>query len=576
MKKYLSSLRNIQKPKKQEIIDAITSFSYTQKIFFVVVLGVAFASAVGIIATYTLRPFQYEVAIQGGHHTEGIVGTPRFVNPVLSVSPADRDVEQLVFSGLTRKTREGSVILDLAEDFEVSDDNLIYTFTIAEDARFHDNTPITARDVVFTIQQIQNPEIKSPKRVQWEGISAQVVDDTTVRFILSQPFIGFLENMSTGIIPAHIWEPLSSEEFQFSPYNIEPIGSGPYMVQNLTTAANGTVSSYSLKKFKRYIGTQPFIQRITLTFFENQDDALRSLRNREIDALALIQIPELSALPRNSTVYTATLNRMFGIFFNQDKNSALQDRRVRQAIDLAIDRQAIIREALKGFGEPIKSPLSSTIQTNLPDREQIEQNITRAENLLDQSGWTKNSNGTRQKDGVALRFTLHTAGTFELQTAATMIQSQLQNIGIDIEVETLNMTDFNQNIVRPRNFELVLLGQTLNQEADIFAFWHSSQTSDPGLNISNYKNTTVDRSLEQIIQTFDTAARAQQYTRFEQEFFKDIPAIFIYSPQVMYVVRNTLKNVELSPITNSSQRLVNIYDWYIETNFTFQGTSLQN
>lgn len=576
MKKYLSFISTIKKPTKRETIQAIKSFSYTQKIFFVGFLAIAFASIVGLLAKHLVHPFQYEIAIQGGHHIEGVIGTPRFINPVLSLSNADKDIELLVFSGLTRKTREGSVVLDLAEDFQVSEDNLIYTFTISPNARFHDNTPITARDVVFTIQQIQNPEIKSPKRVQWEGVSAQIVDDKTVRFILNQPFIGFLENISVGIIPSHIWEPLSSEEFQFSPYNIQPVGSGPYTIAKVTTASNGTVSTYALRLFKNYTGIQPFIKKITINFFETQDSALRSLRNKEIDAVALVHAPELNTIPRNATIYTATLNRMFGIFFNQDKNTALQDRRVRQAIDLAIDRQTIIQEALGGFGEPIKSPLSSNIQTNIPDKEQILQDKTRAENLLDQAGWTKNSNGTRQKDGVALRFKLRTAGTIELQTAAQSIQTQLQTIGIDVEVESLNMADFNQNIIRPRNFEMILLGQTLNQEADIFAFWHSSQTSDPGLNISNYKNKAVDASLEQIIQTFDTQLRATQYARFEQEFFKDIPAVFVYSPHVMYVVNNTLNNVELSPITNSSQRLLGMQDWYIETNFTFQNKDMPN
>lgn len=569
MKNNITFLSKIKKPSKQEITQAITSFSYTQRIFFLGFLAIVFTSVIGIISQYIIQPFQHEFPVRGGHHIEGIIGSPRFVNPVLSISNADKDAEQLMFAGLTRKTREGAIVLDLAEDFEVSEDGLVYTFTISENARFHDNKPITSYDVAYTVSQIQNPEIKSPKRVLWENITTQTIDEKTVRFVLTQPFIGFLENTTVGILPAHVWESLSSEEFQFSPYNTEPIGSGPYKLSRATKASSGVMSSYTLKLTKNYVGSEPFIKKITLQFFENQENAIKALRNKEIDAVAITNTQYLDTIRNKVHIYTATLDRMFGIFFNKANNGALEDRRVRQAIDLALNRQEIVQEALGGFGEAIKSPLSSTIQTNLPDRAALEQDSARAENLLDQAGWTTNSNGTRQKDGVALRFQLSTAQTPELQRAAETIQNQLKEIGIDIEIELLTMNDFNQNIVRPRNFELVLLGQTLNQEADIFPFWHSSQTSDPGLNITNYKNKTVDASLEQIIQTFDNQKRASHYVTFEKEFFKDIPAVFVYSPQLIYVVRDTLYNVELSPITNSSQRLLDIHTWYIETNFTF-------
>lgn len=567
MKQIHKIFSKISIPKQSEIKQAIKSFSKGRFAVFLIFLCLFFVSAVSLFGQIVLRPFQQEVAVQGGTYREGIIGSPRFVNPVLAISTADKDLESLVFAGLTRKTREGSIVLDLAEDFSVSEDNLVYTFTLDENARFHDNTPVTAKDVVYTIKQIQNSEIKSPKRVAWEGVEVMDIDDRTVRFELQQPFIGFLENTSVGILPSHIWENIPDSEFAFAPENIRAIGAGRYKITGTTKSSGGSVSSYSLKIARQYIGQEPYIRKLKLRFFEDEDAALKALRSKDIAAVSGLSASVVEDIPKNSQIYTATLHRMFGLFFNQDTNSALSDPRVRQAIDLALDRQQIIDDALYGFGVPITSPLPTTIETNNSERETFERNVDRASSILDQAGWNNTGNGTRVKQGTRLSITLTTGSIDELERAAESIQRQLADVGIEVTIQTLSTTDLNQNIIRPRNFEMLLFGQIINQESDIFAFWHSSQVSDPGLNISGYENTTVDKTLEEIVQTFDTNKRAILYNNFEKQFFADKPALFIYSPQLIYAVRGTLHNVELSPITNSSQRLLDMQEWYTQTGY---------
>jgi peptide/nickel transport system substrate-binding protein len=560
-------------PKKKEIVDAVTSFSKQRKIVFFFVASIFFASTISLFAKVAIQPFQNEIPVYGGTHKEGVIGTPRFVNPVLSFGTVDKDVESLVFAGLTKKTKDGSIVLDLAEDFSVSADNLVYTFTIDENARFHDGQPVTADDVVFTIQKIQDPEIKSPKQVFWGGVSVEKLDERRVRFVLKQPFIGFLENTSIGILPAHIWENIPVDEFVFSPFNTEPIGAGKYRIKNMRTSKGGGVDSYVLTVSRYYSGQKPFIKKINLQFFENEEEAIRALKGNTIQALADIRPESVDKIPASAEIYTATLHRMFGIFFNQKDPSPVQEKSVRQAIDLAIDREAVIDVTLNGFGKAIKSPLPTTLQTTNTQKNNLASDPKTANALLDQAGWVRESSGIRQKNGAALELTLTTAKIPELEKAAIEIQSQLSLVGIRVIIETLETNDLNQNIIRPRKFEMLLSGHLLNEEGDIFAFWHSSQTSDPGLNISSYKNKTVDKLLEQIIQTFDVDKRAELYGQFENEFFKDIPAIFVYSPELIYAVRGTIHNVELSPITNPSQRLLDMQEWYTETNYTFGQTS---
>lgn len=555
-------------PKKKEIINAIKTFPKTRKIVFLVFACVFFVSTVAYIDQVAIQPFQQEIPAEGGKHNEGIIGTPRFVNPVLSFSNADKDIESLVFSGLTRKIKDGSIVLDLADDFSVSQDNLIYTFSISEDAYFQDKTPVTANDVVFTIQKIQNPEIKSPKQVLWEGVKVEALDEKTVRFTLKQPFINFLENTSIGILPSHLWKDVAVDEFAFSELNIQPVGAGKYKITD-TTKKKGLVETYTLKTSRFYSGEKPFIKKIHLYFFGNESEAIKALKNGQIQGLAGISPESVSNLPNNTTVYTATLHRAFGLFFNSKENSPIQSKIVRQAIDNALDRETVIDSALNGFGVPIKSPLPTTIPTNNPEKEVYSANTQKAETLLEQDGWIMGLNGIRQKNGVPLSIHLTTASIPELEKAAEEIKNELQKVGIEVIVHSLEIDDLNQNVIRPRNFEMLLFGQMLNQEADIFAFWHSSQVSDPGLNITSYKNTTVDKSLEKIIQTFDVTKRLELYNQFENEFFKDIPAVFIYSPELIYAVRGNIHNIELSPITNSSQRLLDIETWYKETNHVF-------
>lgn len=553
-------------PKKGELRTAVKSFSKQRKIIFLCFLCLCFVSGVALFSQVAIQPFQEKIPVFGGDHKEGIVGSPRFINPVLSFSNVDKDIESLVFSGLTKKNMDGTITLDLAEDFSVSQDNLVYTFTISENARFHDGKMVTAQDIVFTIQKIQDPEIKSPKQVLWEGVSVEAIDDRRVRFVLKQPFISFLENTSIGILPMHLWERTPSLEFAFSPLNIEPVGSGKYKVKNVKKNQS-SVEQITLKSYRHYAGNKPYLKKIYLYFFKDDTEAIRSLKNNRIDAIAGLSPESINNLPSDTVLYTATLHRMFGLFFNQKEHSPVQERAVRQAIDIGIDREDIVRKGLYGFGTPIKSPLPPYIETNNPYRNTLEQNTEAASSLLSSSGWTMTDNGTRYKNGQPLEITIATASIPELQRVAEILQTQLKDLGIRVIIQSFSINDLNQNIIRPRNFEVLLFGNMLNQEGDIFAFWHSSQTGDPGLNIASYKNNIIDRVLERILQTFDINQRANLYIQFENEFFKDMPALFMYSPEFIYAVHGKIQNITLSPITNSSQRFLDIDEWYKETNY---------
>ncbi len=217
-----------------------------------------------------------EVPARGGTLVEGLVGAPRFINPLLAISDADRDLSALVYSGLLRAQGE-ELIPDLAESYEVSPDGTAYTFVIREDATFHDGSRVTAEDVVFTVAKAQDPILKSPKRANWDGVAAEVVDERTVRFTLKAPYAPFVENATLGILPKALWEEVSSDEFPFSALNTDPIGSGPFFVSTIERNPSGIPTTYLMRPFADYALGKPYLQEIRFRFFDSERSLLSAL-----------------------------------------------------------------------------------------------------------------------------------------------------------------------------------------------------------------------------------------------------------------------------------------------------------
>ena len=231
-------LRRFNIPKERAVKRTLRSFTMAEKTVFY------FCAALFLFSGFILiwkasDAFMVEVPIQGGTLSEGVVGNPRFINPVLALSEADKNLSSLIYSGLIRLTPDGSVENDLAESLAISENRLIYTVAVKPGARFHDGTAVTADDVIFTIQKIVDPGIKSPKRGNWDAVSVEKVDERTVAFKLKKPYAPFIYNLTTGILPKNIWKNVSDDEFSFSQFNTLPIGSGPYEVERVERNSGG-------------------------------------------------------------------------------------------------------------------------------------------------------------------------------------------------------------------------------------------------------------------------------------------------------------------------------------------------
>lgn len=546
---------------------AIFALKGWERILFLVCALLLTIGSIGILLSVNNR-FTETVPGYGGHLKEGIVGIPRFINPILAFSDADRDLTQLVYSGLVRKTPEG-FIPDLASSYEISEDGLAYTFYLRRDAVFHDNHPVTADDILFTIQKIQDPQIKSPVRIAWEGVTVEKVDTYTIIMRLKQPYAGFLQNATIGIIPHHIWENIPIEQFPFSPINIEPIGSGPYVIKKSITNRDGIHNRYILKSFRKFTLGKPYIKKITLFLFPNEQTKLIAYEKGMFDNILVSSydfIPKERKI-KKSQMHEIILPRTFGLFFNQTTQPIFTDARIIQAINEYLDKQLIIDRVLYGFGTPLYDLLPPPIQSSTTPQLSREEQKMKVGTLLDQAGWTLNTEtGIRTKNNQKLILSIATNTSPELQATGEEIAKILKEIGIEVEIKVYETATLEQEIIRPRQFEVLLFGQTIRHDTDLFAFWHSSQRNDPGLNISQYTNTRVDNLLEKAFGESERSVRYELYKQFNQEASKDAKVVYLYALKQKYFTKKNLVNtIKENVINHPSERFTHVYLWHLHT-----------
>ena len=337
-----------------------------------------------------------------GSIKEGIVGQPRFINPIYAdTNDPDRDLVELVFSGLMKYDAQGKIILDTAKSYQVLEEGKVYEVELKRNIYFHDNTPLTAADVIFTIKTIQNPSFKSPLLKRWLGVEVEKISDYKIRFVLQNPYPEFLENLTVKILPAHIWQNISPENFPLAIYNLKPVGSGPFKFESLQQDSSGLINSITLSAFENYFAKKPFIQKITFFFFKDQQSLVSAANSGLIDSFVLplaVQNP-----PPNLKLYAFKSPRYFALFVNLGKNKTLEKPEIRAALNYIIDRKKIISEVFDKRGLEEISPFLPEI-FNIQKPEISTPDLEKAEALLKKNGfqlidgrWVKVEQETKMK-----------------------------------------------------------------------------------------------------------------------------------------------------------------------------------
>ena len=558
---------------KETVLHALEAFDPLERLVFIVAVLLAIIGVLALIYGISDH-FMVSVPIDGGTLNEGVVGTPRFINPLLAASDADNDLTTLVYRGLMRTDATGALVPDLATSYTVSPDGLTYTFTLG-DAKFQDGTPVTSDDVVYTVTSAQDATLKSAECVAWQGVLASAPDAHTVTFTLKQPFAPFLASTTLGILPKHIWSTIPYANWAYSDYNTtKAIGEGSYKVSSVKTDSSGVPTYYDLTAVRAKGSDLPMIEDVRLHFYASEDALMTAYKTGAIDALGGIDPADADTLQKSGArVMTAELPRVFGLFFNPSQAPIFADPIVRKAVSMAIDRDEVVKTVLDGYGSPATSPIpagSSLDGSGTEPAAGTSSDIAGAKALLEKDGWKLGDDGIytkviSKKETDRLSFQIATSGTPELTEAVNAIANDLKQAGIEAVPKVYETGSLNQDIIRPRKFQALFFGEVVSSQSDLYAFWDSSQRNDPGLNISGYANSSVDKLLTQGLSTLDPAKTATIYQTVEKDIMADMPAAFIYTPSYIYAVRGGLDGITLGHITTQEDRYAGIDGWYLAT-----------
>ena len=514
------------------------------------------------------------VPSRGGTLVEGIVGTPRFVNPVLAITRADHDMVALVYSGLMKLDTNGNLVPDLAKSVTLSPDGKTYHIVLKQGITFQDGTPLTSADVAFTIGLIQNPQLKSPLRGNWDGVTVDVKNKYELDITLPQPYAPFIQNLTVGILPRARWENIPIEQIPFSQNNTEPIGTGPYYVSDALRSKSGLITGYKLSASPTYT-PHPQISTLVFNFYQSEHDLLSALHSGAIASTPSLSAEGLAQVNTNKyRIIESPLPRTFEVFFNQNKSTALRDLAARRALNEAVDRPALVKQVLDGHGIPITGPVppgfidikstSSASTTQSTDR------IKAAAKILTDGGWKKDDTGTWVKtinqQKVSLELTLSTANTPLFEATAKALKQTWEKLGVRVTIAEFEQPDLVQNVIRPRDFQVLLFGTDIGSMVDLYPFWHSSQKDDPGLNIGEYTNIDVDSLLEKERVSTSTAQKATYLSKISNIIKSEVPAVFLFTPTFSYVIDKGISVPPFTHLGDPSDRFANIALWHVTSN----------
>ena len=513
---------------------------------------------------------QQTIPAVGGTYTEGVIGAPQLINPLYSTtSDVDSDLARIIYSGLMRFDPATGITEDLAESYNISEDNLQYTFVIRENAKWHDGDPVLADDVIFTINAIQNTQYRSPLSTSFTGVTVSQVDDRTVRFDLEKKSPDFLKLITVGILPSHLWQDITANNAVLTALNIKPIGSGPYMFEMLEKDnKTGEIHTYTVKRFNDYYQDGPYIESITFKFYPDINSAISALQNHNIEGISYLPVSEATRFENDDRIslMQAGLHEYVAAFFNPEHSDILADVAVRKALCFATYKEKIIDEVFGGYAKQMESFVLPGTTGFVEDAGDVIFDQKYATVMLDEAGWVVNQEtGLRTKDETVLSLTITTIDSTELISVANLLKSQWEELGIQVEISTIDQATLQSTTLKNHDYDILLSGEIYDTNLDPYAFWHSSQTGASGLNLAQFENDDVDDLLETIQIATTTEEREQALEKAQEIILADYPAIFLYQPQYTYAVSSAIKNADVVRISMPSDRFSSIDTWYIKT-----------
>ena len=521
-------------------------------------------AGLGIQYSWNSQGSKKDGAKSGGVYVEGVIGNISTLNPLLAASEPEQAVSRLLFSSLYNYDVTGALHTDLAESMTVKDDK-VYTIKL-RNAVWHDGKKLTAEDVVYTINLIKNPQVRSPLRVNWLDISARAIDDSTVEFMLPAVYAGFSHALTFPVIPKHILQTVSPSSMREADFSSNPVGSGPFAVKRVQTSeSTSSTDVVRMEPNTKYYGAVSTLSRLELRAYGNESLLAKAVNSGEVSAASGLSLSAADNI--KSKQYSTKhwlLNKGVYLLMN-NRSQTLQDARVRQALRYATDTSSIratVGDNVARLDTPI---LQSQIAQKLPAAPDY--NLDKAKALLKEAGWTYSQGQWKGKDGRPLAVAVTTSsGRDEYKKIVDALKQQWSKLGVDVQLREIDTssttTSFVQSVLQPRDYDALLYELELGADPDVFAYWHSSQASASGYNFANYSNRTVDNDLVGGRSRTNSALRAAKYIQFVNQWLNDAPAIGLYQSVGSYVLNNGASIVEPRGSLNTmNDRYADVTTW---------------
>jgi peptide/nickel transport system substrate-binding protein len=514
--------------------------------------------------------YQTTRPVPGGIFREGIVGSFTNASPLYATNDVDLAVAKLVFAGLFKYDSGNRLIGDLAQSWTVDKTGQIYTVTLRPNLTWQDGQPLTADDVVFTYDVIQNPDAESPLRSNWVGIKATATDSRTVVFTLPNPLSSFIYNLTNGIVPAHLLKDIAMSGLRSATFNTQtPVGAGPFQWHDIKISGDTPADfqeSIGFVPFEQYWSGQPKLRNFSIHAFAREQDMVAAYKDKQLNAMAgLQQLPSGVSKATKANSYSFTMTAANMVFF-RTSSPPLKDPIVRQALVLSSEPNNIIAQL--GYLAPrVNEPVLATQFAYNAKYAQVTGNLDEAIQRLDKAGWYVGSDGIRAKNKQRLSFKLVAADTAEQRMVTGQLKRQWAKLGVEARVSLEDDTSFHTALV-DHDYDAVVYGITIGADPDVFVYWDSSQNDIRAanrLNLSEYSSDEADLALEAGRTRTGETLRRIKYASFLKVWQQDAPALGLYQPRFLYVTRDPIYGLETQVLNTAAERYDNVSNWMIRT-----------
>lgn len=508
----------------------------------------------------------------GGIYTEALVGAPGRLNPVLDYNnPADRDVNRLIYSGLIKFDDRGVPQADLAESWGVSQDGVTYNFAIRPDAKWHDGEPVTADDVLFTVDLLRQDSSSIPADLRqfWKDVEVTALDEKSLQFRLPEAFAPFLDYLTFGVLPRHLLESVPAGELANAEFNLAPVGSGPYRFSRFLTE-NGQIQGVVLSAFEDYFFDRPFIDQVVFRYFPDASAALAAYDSGEVTGVSVIPtegLPQALKKP-DLKLYTGRQPRLALAYLNLGDPALpfFQDASIRRALLMGLNRQGYVDQILTGQALVADGPILPGTWAYYDGLSRVDYDPEAAATLLEEAGYTQpaSGEGPRQKEGVRLAFELAHPDDAQSTAIAEAMKRDWERLGAQVTLKAMPFEELLSDALEPRSYQAALVDLNLSRfpDPDPYPFWDQAQITG-GQNYAKWDDRQASEYLEQARVTVDLGERAKAYKNFQVRFANEMPALPLFYPVYSYGVDQQVQGVRMGPLFDTSDRFATLLQWYL-------------